>query len=407
MRRLFIGMFMMGLALNAMSMDMNDSKNDSPTESPSVDYDVMQSLGDPSFDFRLLSEVAAAQQDPIICVSPLSASVALSMVAEGALGQTRDEILKTLGFDDIKDLGKYYQQVTGMSGSDSSGISLGIANSLWISDEFSVKRGFKNTLHKYYNALVTTMDFSEASSAGRINSWCEDNTAGKIDKIIEGTIDPSTMMMLVNALYFKGEWSEAFNPQLTYEDKFYGIGGESDTKFMVKRDERYLYGVSGSAEILELPYGKDGNYVMDIVLPAKDVDIADYLESFNADVFNSLESSMSMEKISYLRIPLFKAECNMSLNDILKNMGICQAFSPSADFGAISKEPLMIDEVMQKTFIEVNEVGTEAAAVTAVSFMKASIDHERLDFVANRPFIFIIRERNSNTILFNGVVRAL
>ncbi len=387
MKRILLGaILLMGLTINAMSMNLSD---------------------DESFDFRLLSEIASSQDDPIICVSPLSASVALSMAAEGAKGDTRAEMLKVLGFQNIKELRRYYAHLLDILESKESGISLNMANSLWIADDFSVKRRFKSTLRRYYDAEVSCLDFSEPSSAARINTWCADNTAGKIEEIVQSPMDPSLKMLILNALYFKGEWSEAFNPELTHMDKFHGAYGDVETKFMMKNDVKYKYGVSGSAEILEIPYGKDGNYVMDIVLPSEDMNMEEYLEGFTADIFNELEESMSKRKISHVRIPLFKAECDMSLKGILKNMGIEQAFSSGADFGLISREPLMVDQVKQKTFIEVNEAGTEAAAVTSIAFMKSSIDHDRIDFVADRPFIFIIRECNSGIILFNGVVRGL
>ena len=317
----------------------------------------------PSFAFGLFQEVVSNDGSDVVFISPMSASLALSMTANGASGSTQREMLSALGFD------------------------------------------FSRKIRKNYDAVVTNLDFSDPASPSVINQWCSDNTAGRIDKMIEA-IDPATQLYLLNALYFKGLWTTPFDPALTREDIFHGDSNDSQVKFMHNKAYfPYYSGTEGS--MVELPYGEEGNFVMDVLMPADGISVDDFVSALDKELLDKLSGSLQTDEIR-LTLPSFKAEYETTLNNVLQRLGMKEAFTSSADFSAMSKDNLMISEVKQKTFIEVNEEGSEAAAITSVGMMRTSLGPpEPFSFTVDRPFVFLIRERTSGTLLFMGIVRNL
>lgn len=358
-----------------------------------------------SFALSLFQDAVLNDESDILCLSPYSASMALSMTANGAEGATRLDILSSLGFEcPMEEVNEYNRNVMELLSSGAEGIRLDIANSIWVSDRFSLKGRFCRTLRKNYDAVAANLDFSDPASASLINAWCAENTAGRIDKIME-SIDPNAVLYLLNALYFKGDWTFPFDPDMTRKEIFHGNNADTEVDFMHNTaDLPYYTGAEGSA--VELPYGSDGTFVMDIFLPADGVSAEDFVSGFDTEAFEALTGLMDRQKVN-IAMPLFKAEYETSLNAILGRHGMAGAFTPSADFSVMSREPLMISEVRQKTFIEVNEEGSEAAAITSVSIMRASLEPEPAVFRADRPFVFVIRETGSGVILFTGIVRNL
>ena len=358
-----------------------------------------------SFAFGLFHETAAQDKGGIVFVSPFSASVALSMTAAGADGTTREEILGTLGFDcTIEECNAYNRSVMEQLTSLRDGVEFNIANSIWVSDAFPLKGRFCRTVRKNYDAMVTNLDFADPASPSVINRWCADNTAGRIDKMIE-TIDPTTQLYLLNALYFKGLWTTPFDASLTREDIFHGDSNDSQVKFMHNKAYfPYYMGPEGS--MVELPYGDDMNFVMDVIIPPDGLSADEFVSGLDSESLSRLSAGLQTDEIR-LMLPSFKAEYDVSLNAALQRLGMKEAFTSSADFSDMSKEQLMISEVKQKTFIEVNEEGSEAAAITSVSMMRASLGPEPVRFTVDRPFVFLIRERTSGTVLFMGLVRNL
>lgn len=357
-----------------------------------------------TFAFGLFRNVVSEDASDLVFVSPLSASLALSMTAAGADEGTQQEMVSALGFDcSIKELNKYNRGVIGLLSEDPEGVQLNVANSIWVSDMFPLKKKFVRTAQKNYDAAVANLDFSDPSSPSVINSWCSENTAGRIDKMIE-SIDPTTQLYLLNALYFKGLWATPFDPALSREDTFHGDSNDSQVKFM-HANEYYSYYVGEEAHLLELPYG-EGSFVMDVLLPAGGISADELVSRLDEETLALLTSRLQTDRIR-VSMPSFKAEYEITLNNVLQQLGMKTAFTSSADFSNMSKEQLMISEVKQKTFIEVNEKGSEAAAVTSVAVMRTSLAPDPLRFTVDRPFVFLIRERTSGTVLFMGLVRNL
>ena len=358
-----------------------------------------------SFAFGLFQDIAAYDESDIVFISPLSASIALSMTAAGAEGATQEEMLRTLGFGglSVKDLNAYNRGIIDLLSSDPEGVELNVANSLWVSDRFTLKSRYIRTAGSEYSARVSNLDFSDPASPAVINRWCAENTAGRIDKMIEN-IDPATQMYLLNALYFKGMWTTPFDAANTRKDIFHGNRRDSEVEFM-HRTASFPYYIGPEGALLELPYG-EGSFVMDIFLPAEGVSAEEFASGLDGEALSTLTGLLQSDRIK-VTLPKFKAEYETSLNATLQHLGMRDAFTPSADFSGMSKEPLMISEVKQKTFIEVNEEGSEAAAVTSVAVMRTSLAPEPLEFRVDRPFVFLIRERTSGTVLFLGLVRNL
>ena len=359
----------------------------------------------PSFAFGLFQDIVSNDGSDIVFLSPLSASLALSMTANGASETTRQEMLSVLGFDcSIKEVNEYNRSVMDLFASEPDGVELNAANSIWVSDAFPLKGRFCRTVRKNYDAMVTNLDFSDPASPSVINRWCADNTAGRIDKMIEA-IDPATQLYLLNALYFKGLWTTPFDTALTREDIFHGDSNDSQVKFMYNK-AYFPYYIGPEGSMVELPYGDDRNFVMDVIIPPDGLSADEFVIGLDSESLSRLSSGLQTDEIR-LMLPSFKAEYDVSLNAALQRLGMKEAFTSSADFSDMSKEPLMISEVRQKTFIEVNEEGSEAAAITSIGIMRTSLAPEPFEFKVDRPFVFLIRERNSGTILFMGLVRNL
>ena len=359
----------------------------------------------PSFAFGLFQDIVSNDGSDIVFLSPLSASLALSMTANGASETTRQEMLSVLGFDcSIKEVNEYNRSVMDLFASEPDGVELNAANSIWVSDAFPLKGRFCRTVRKNYDAMVTNLDFSDPASPSVINRWCADNTAGRIDKMIEA-IDPATQLYLLNALYFKGLWTTPFDTALTREDIFHGDSNDSQVKFMYNK-AYFPYYIGPEGSMVELPYGDDMNFVMDVIIPPDGLSADEFVIGLDSESLSRLSSGLQTDEIR-LMLPSFKAEYDVSLNAALQRLGMKEAFTSSADFSDMSKEPLMISEVRQKTFIEVNEEGSEAAAITSIGIMRTSLAPEPFEFKVDRPFVFLIRERNSGTILFMGLVRNL
>lgn len=356
------------------------------------------------FAFGLLSRIASGDESNVIFISPQSVSIALAMTANGAEGITRSEILSVIGADeDIKTVNKSYHSNMEYLTAGRKGITLDIANSLWISDRFGLKRSAARKISKNYGAMVSALDFANPASVSAINGWCSSKTAGRIEKIIE-SLSPQDVMYIINALYFKGQWTRPFDASDSRNADFHGISGNSETRFMHDRGY-YPFHIGSDVSILELGYG-DGSMAMDIILPAEGTDMSDFILNFGMEEYEALTEKMATAEIR-IGIPSFKADYEITLNSVLQSLGMKAAFSSSADFSGFSDEPLAVSKVLQKTFIEINEEGSEAAAVTAIGIMRTSLGPEPPEFIADRPFIFLIKDTASGTILFCGMVRNL
>lgn len=328
-----------------------------------------------------------------VVVSPYSASVALSMLAEGAQGQTRAEFDNALGGILFKseDLGS------------NDTVVVKSANSVWIDDNFSPRNRYVSLLEKDFDAFLTTLNFADPATLRAINNWCSENTEGKITEILD-RLDPSNVMVLINALYFNAPWENEFDSSMTSEQTFYGLTKESKVKLMGQKGY-FPYAEMNGFQMIQLPY-EGLRYSMYVILPPKDSDLNKLIPKMNEGVLNIAQDALQMQEVRFF-MPRFKAETSMLLNEPLQKMGIKTAFTSAADFSAIAEMgPLVLDQVKQKCYVDVSEKGTEAAAVTAVQIKLTSVRPVvKLPVMrVDRPFVFLIADAENQNILFVGKI---
>lgn len=328
-----------------------------------------------------------------VVVSPYSAAVALSMLAEGAEGQTRVE------FDNA--LGGVLYKAEDLGGNDT--VIVKSANSVWIDDNFSPRNRYVNLLEKDFDAFLDVENFADPVTIKAINNWCSEHTNGKITEIID-RLDPGNVMVLINALYFNAPWENEFDPALTTDQTFNGLTGQSKVRMMSNKGY-YMYAEHQGFQMIQLPYlGLE--YAMYVVLPPEGEDMEKLLSKMDASVYSAAMDMLSQQEVRFM-MPKFKVETSMLLNKPLQNMGIKTAFTPAADFSGIAEMgPLVLDLVKQKCYIDVSEKGTEAAAVTSAQIRLTSarpvakVPVMRVD----RPFFFVIADGENNKILFAGKI---
>ena len=336
--------------------------------------------------------VATSDPSENILVSPYSAGVALSMVAEGAEGQTRTEFDEALN-------GSLFKAVD-LGNNDT--VTVKSANSVWITDNFSVRNRFVGLLEKDFGAEVVNLNFADPATVKAINNWCSENTEGKITEIVD-RLSPSMVMMLINALYFNAPWADAFLESNTHDGVFHTASGDIQVPMMAKTD-RMNYAEYQGAQMVELPYEGE-RYAMYVVLPPKGLSLDKMISYVNENLYEQAMSMMTAQKVR-LTLPKLKLETEMVLNKTLQHMGVKTAFTPAANFKGIAEMgPLVLDQVKQKCYIDVSEKGTEAAAVTSVGVRLTSARPETLVTMnVDRPYVFFIADRTNGNILFAGRV---
>jgi len=357
------------------------------------------------FGLKLFGKIVETESNENIFISPLSVSMALGMTYNGADSTTLEAMHETLGYGDltIQEVNESYRSLITLLTELDPKVIFDIANSIWYREGFPVENDFLTTNQTYFDAIVEALDFNRSDAADIINAWVNENTNGKIEEIVAKPIDPLTIMFLINAIYFKGTWTYEFDEENTTDDVFcLPDGSEKECKMMShKCDHNYFENEQFQA--IDLPYG-DAGFSMTIILPKPDVNIDSLIAQMNKENWNSWLGSFSEQEVN-LFLPKFKLEYEISLNGILSALGMSIAFDPGqADFTKINTNGnLYISEVKHKTFVKVNEEGTEAAAVTSVEIGLTSIG-SGITMRINRPFVFAIRENHSGTILFIGKI---
>ncbi len=349
---------------------------------------------------RILENTSESEN---IIISPLSISAALSMTLNGASGSTRDAMLEALRVSDLTPeiINNSYKDLSEALLKVDKRVLISIANSVWAEKNFEVKVPFKDILTEYYNAESRSFDITDPEAYLAVNGWIEDNTNGLIKDMLSGFED-NTVMLLVNAIYFKGKWKSEFDKGKTVEKTFYKSDGSTSEVPMMKQVSDYkLY--SGEGFVLaEFPYGQ-GNFVMDVILPDTQNGINTLTPLLNEGSFNGLLTQMN-ETETDLTFPRFKFGFKNELNGILTDMGMGIAFTDNADFSNISDLSLLISMVLHQAFIETNEEGTEAAAATVVEIKNTSAPPPPVILNIDHSFLYIIRETTTNSILFMGKV---
>lgn len=379
-------------------------ENNSRLQLSKTDKMVLSSSG--TFGLKLFSAINENEKDKNIFISPLSISTAFGMALNGAKGETYDEMVKTLELsglstDDINKSNKYLIET--LPTIDPK-VKFQIANSIWNRQGFSVIPDFLNVNKQYYNAEVRELNFSLPDAVTIINKWIADKTNNKIDKVLD-SIDPAVVMYLINALYFKGDWKVEFNEKNTIKSAFSTHPGTKVksliTDFMVQK-RTFRYYENNNIQAVDLPYG-DSLYSMTVIVPKENGSVDELIKNMTALELQNITDGLK-QKAGTLMLPKFKYTFFKEMSEILKKLGMVKAFNGSADFSKITPGGgIYISRVLHKAFVEVNEKGTEAAAVTVIEFEKTSIS---TDFYMNvdRPFIFFIRESSTNTILFAGKI---
>jgi len=354
------------------------------------------------FGFNLFKAIEKNAPDKNIFISPFSALEALSMTYNGANGLTKTEMAGVLGFTGYSDdeVNKYNQSLTNALLKADNKVKFEVANSIWYDKYFHVLKSFLDVNRIYYNAEVSSLDFQSSDALITINNWVNSKTNGKIPTILD-QLPANAVMYLINAIYFYGTWKYQFDKSKTIEADFIKEDGTTVQQQQMNIEEDINYFGNDDFQMAGLPYG-NGTFNFIMILPGEGKNIEDILTGLNSSKWDSLIYSMQKQKVN-VKMPKFKFEFRDSMNTPLKSIGMTSAFNPgSADFSRIdSLKDFFISRVLQKTYINLNEEGTEAAAVTVVEISKTTA-FVPLVFNANRPFIYAITEQSTGAVLFIG-----
>jgi serpin B len=360
---------------------------------------------DNTFAFDLFRTTIQSSDETNVFVSPLSVNMALSMTMNGAAGETLDEMKEVLraaeySMDDINQYNKALRDAL-LKVDPSTNIS--IANSIWYHNTLTVKNEFISVNKNCYDAEIKALDFRSSDAVKKINEWVSGKTNKKIPVIIE-SLSPSEVMCLINAIYFKGIWNLKFKKKETKEEDFHPEKSSLHKVNMMQQTALFLYSEDDNCSYLRMAYG-NGAFSMIVMLPHDDKTMNDVIANLNKESWYQAMQTMGTYEVN-LRIPRFKTECEYQMHQsILPAMGMEISFSNFANFSGISDLPFKISRVIHKTFVDVNEEGTEAAAVTAVvgdNSVGPGPAIPKTDYVVNKPFAFAICENSTGVILFIG-----
>jgi serpin B len=358
------------------------------------------------FGHKLFKAIVADSPEENIFISPLSISMALGMTYNGANGTTREAMHSTLEFGDLslQEINESYQSLIELLINLDPKVIFKIANSIWYQQGFSVLPDFIQLNMNYFNAAVEELDFSQDNAADIMNAWVNEHTKGKISEIVDKPIDPLTVMFLINAIYFKGTWQYEFDPDNTHDTYFIKSDQTTINCDMMLQEGTFSYYANDQIQIIDLPYGKAG-FSMTVILP-QSLGAEAIIQNLDNPVLNDWLASLSAQEVK-LFLPKFKISYKAKLNDILSALGMGIAFDPNnADFTQINANGnLFISKVVHKTFVDVNEEGTEAAAATSVE-IGLTAHPDKIIMRVDHPFVFMIRENVSGTILFIGKIEA-
>lgn len=360
------------------------------------------------FGFELFRKIFASEMEyENIMVSPFSVSLALAMTYNGAGGETKkamEETLKLYGLTP-EEINTSYQMLLKALKSLDKKVILEIANAIFYRDDFHVESEFISTNKKYYDAEVSALNFGSPNALTTINDWVANKTHDKIDKILDN-ISGEQIMFLINAIYFKGIWQSEFDKKNTVKKDFYLENGSTVKTDFMQQENSVLYSSNEIFQAVQLPYGQ-GNYTMYVFLPQSGKSLQDIMENLGKESWKNWDENF-VERNVNIELPKFKFEYELTMNEVLTDMGMGIAFTRDvADFTGINRGGgLNIDYVKHKSFIEVNEEGTEAAAVTVVAIEFTSVGGtSKVPFYVNRPFLFAITEKSTGAVLFMGTVK--
>lgn len=341
-----------------------------------------------------------------VLISPASVAIALSMVYNGAAGDTQAEMAEVLRIQgiDLADLNQGNQVLQRYLTNADPAVELAIANSLWVNQELPVRPEFIESMTDLYGAEVAGLDFTDPNAKNIINGWVSDMTRDRIPTIVDN-IDPDQLMFLINAIYFKGDWATAFDESLTTDRPFSLADGTEIQHPAMRQQGDFLYLETDQLQAISLPYG-DGTLSFEVILPAEGLSLESLYETLTPTQWQDW-MNQSRSRPGTLQLPRFQFTYEADLIPALKALGLETAFTDAADFSGLTTIEAAINQVRHKTFIDVTEEGTEAAAVTSIGVVATSMPAEpEQPFVmeVDRPFLVAIRDRPTGTLLFLGSV---
>lgn len=365
--------------------------------------------GSGHFGLRLMQRLVEGKPAQSHFISPLSIQMAYSMTMSGAGEETYTQIKETLGFEEMsrEEINRASRDLIRLLSEYDENVQFNIANSIWYRDTFSVEQSFLEVNETYYESEIEAVDFTDSETVDLINGWVGDKTNGLIKEIVQGPIDPLTVMYLINAIYFNGNWTIPFDSEITREQPFYRPGGSTvNTEMMrIERQEQMMYQRGDDYQAVNLYYG-DAGFAMTLVLPDEETGVESWMRELDWDKWQKMTENFNHVTLS-MDLPKFEMEYEIkNFKGMLKDMGIVDAFSPQeADFSRMNPahDDLHISDTRHKSFIRVHEKGTEAAAATSVGMSLTSVP-QAVNISFNRPFIYVIREVESGTVLFMGTM---
>ncbi|PID57485.1 MAG: proteinase inhibitor I4 serpin [Ignavibacteriae bacterium] len=392
------------LASILLFLSCSDSSTNPPEKRELTTLEKKLTSSSDKFGVKIFQEVNSAEPNKNLFISPLSISMALGMTLNGANGSTYDAMQSTLEFDDLsnQEINEAYQSLISLLTRIDPKVTFNIANSIWYRKSLKFEEDFIETNKKYFNAEVQGLNFDDPKSKSIINNWVNKKTNKKIKKIIE-RISPNDIMYLINAIYFKGTWKYEFKKEATKTDLFYVKDNETINCEMMSQHNDFNYFENENLQMVEMPYG-DGSFNMKVILPRPEKDIEEIISMLSVENLKEWSEKMQ-ESEGTVEFPKIKMDFKIKLNEILSAMGMEIAFSNVADFTRLYKEGgCYISDVLHKTFVKIDEEGTEAAAVTSVTISVTSVGSSGFHIKMNRPFIFMITEKTSNNIIFIGKI---
>jgi serpin B len=396
------------LALCAFCSCQTDDSNTDENKTINLDEKSAQLIeADNTFGLELFQKIREESEKENIMISPLSISVAFAMAYNGADKDTKTEMEKAMKLNGLttEQINNSYRMLIKALQSLDEKVVFELANAIFYADGFTVKPDFLNINKTVYDAEVEKLNFNSQAAVDRINDWVSEKTNDKITKIIEN-VSPLDRMVLLNAIYFNGIWTNKFDEKGTHNLSFTKTNGTTIEVPMMQKEEKLDYTTNSLFSAVKMPYG-NGQYNMVVMLPATGKNSQNVIDALSFSNWKNWMTEFETKDPVVVTMPRFKFAFEIKLNDVLKQMGMNKAFEPYvANFSKISETDLYISSAVHKSFIDVNENGTEAAAVTSITFTTTSAGNEppKTIFYVDKPFVFAITEKDTDAILFIGEV---
>lgn len=405
MKRILTVVVCIGITLTALTSCIMANKDPSGYMAGNIDEKVVK--GNIDFAFEIFNVLNNHDGSESIFISPFSISTALAMTYNGSETTTKQAMAMVLGWEGIElnvindtfgNLIRHFEK----QGKEAEIL---VSNSIWTRKDQVIKQDFIDRNKNYFKATVDNLDFSSPSAADIVNNWISEATKNKIDKMIIPPIDPNVIMYLINGIYFKGLWSDPFDPDRTFDGIFTSLDKSQQSVKMMHKFGTVDYLRKEDFRAVRLYYGNK-SVSMTAILPDEETSMDSFIEGMNRQKWESIQRDLAKTDEVMVQIPRFKLEYGIKkLNDALIGMGMAEAFDGNADFSGI-RSGIFISQVLHKAVIEVNEKGSEAAAATVVE-MSESLRIDPPVFIADRPFIFIISDEETGTVLFIGKVASV